>query len=117
MVHDLTHREAILDAHKLLTNPVVRATIEGHYGRELYRQFVPWLQSIAHDAYKDDGLGAVENLFRSIRSRSTIMGMGYRIATIISQLAGYSSSLEMVPVKAHGRRDEGFHSVAARNVE
>lgn len=99
VVHDLTHREAILDAHKLLTNPVVRATIEGHYGRELYRQFVPWLQSIAHDAYKDDGLGAVENLFRSIRSRSTIMGMGYRIATIISQLAGYSSSLEMVPVK------------------
>lgn len=99
VVHDVTHREAILDANKLLTNPVVRAAIVDHYGPEIYSQMVPWLQSIAHDTYKNDGLGAVENLFRSVRSRATIMGMGFRISTIISQLAGYSSSLELVPIK------------------
>lgn len=99
VVHDVTHREAILDANKLLTNPVVRAAIVSHYGPEIYSQMVPWLQSIAHDTYKNDGLGAVENLFRSVRSRATIMGMGFRISTIISQLAGYSSSLELVPIK------------------
>ena len=100
VVHDVTHREPILDAYKLLTNPNVRAAITSHYGPEIYSQMVPWLQSIAHDEYKNDGLGAVENLFRSVRSRATIMGMGYRISTILTQLAGYSSSLEMVPVNA-----------------
>lgn len=100
VIHDVTHREAILGAYKLLTNPNVRGEISNRYSPELWQQMVPWLQSIAHDAYKNDGLSAVENMFRSIRSRATIMGMGFRISTMLSQIAGYSSSLEMVPVKA-----------------
>lgn len=99
VIHDLTHREAIMDAHKILTNGEVRGEIENRYGRETYQQIVPWLQSIAHDAYKADGLQAVDRMLRGIRSRATIMGMGYRITTMVTQLAGYMSSLEMVKVK------------------
>lgn len=99
VIHDLTHREAIMDANKLLTNPEVRAAIEGRFGKELYRQFVPWLQSIAHDRVQNDGLSAMNAVFRGIRSRATIVGMGYRISTMLTQVVGYSSSAEMVPVK------------------
>jgi hypothetical protein len=99
VIHDVTHREAILDSYKLLTDPKIRGAIEARYSRELYQQMVPWLQSIAHDAYKDDGLQAVERLFRGVRSRATIMGMGFRISTMIMQVAGLSSSLEMVNMK------------------
>ncbi|WP_299078705.1 hypothetical protein [uncultured Paraglaciecola sp.] len=108
VIHDLTHREAIMDAHKLLTNAVTRSTIEARYSPELYKQFVPWLQSIAHDAYKDEGLGAVERMFKGIRTRSTIMGMGFRVSTILTQLAGYSSSLEMVSAKSMAGATKDF---------
>lgn len=99
VIHDLTHREAILDAHKLLTNGVIREEISTRYGPELYAQILPWLQSIAHDAYKNDGAQAAERLMRGIRSRATIMGMGYRIATMLTQLAGFFSTVEMVQSK------------------
>lgn len=99
VIHDLTHREAIMDANKLMTNQLVRAEIETRYSPEVYKQLVPWLQSIAHDAYKNDGLEAAERLFKGIRTRSTIMGMGFRISTILTQLAGYSSALEIVSAK------------------
>lgn len=99
VIHDLTHREAIMDANKLLTNADVRAEIENRYGKEIYRQFIPWLQSIAHDRTPNDGLSAVNRVFRGIRSRATMVGMGFRVSTIITQVVGYSSSAEMVPVK------------------
>ena len=115
VIHDLTHREAILDANKLLTNSVVRNEIEQRYGKELYRQVLPWLQSIAHDGYQNDGLNAVNQLFRGIRSRATIMGMGFRISTILTQLAGYSSALEMVSAKnmAGAMKDFMLHPQAS----
>jgi hypothetical protein len=99
VIHDVTHREAILDANKLLTTPAVRAEIEARYGRELYGQFVPWLQSIAFDAYKNDGLSAADRLFKGIRSRATIVGMGFRFSTMLTQLSGLSASAEMVNIK------------------
>lgn len=96
VIHDLTHREAIMDAHKILTDRSVRAEIEARHGREIYQQFVPWLQSVAHDNIKNDGLQGVEAVMRGVRSRATMVGMGFRISTILTQVAGYSSVLEMV---------------------
>lgn len=99
MIHDITHREAIRDVNKILTRTSVRSAIEDRYGKEIYRQFVPWLQSIANDRAPNDGLSAVNSVFRGIRSRATMVGMGFRISTILTQVMGYSSALEIVPVK------------------
>lgn len=96
VIHDVTHREAIMDANKMMADPFVRGEIESRYGRELYMQLVPWLQNIAHDAYKKDGLAPAEQLFRGIRSRATIVAMGFRIATGLAQLAGFGPSLEVL---------------------
>jgi len=100
VIHDLTHREAIIDANKMLTNADVRAEIENRYGKEIYRQFVPWLQAIAHDRTENDGLSAVNKVLRGVRSRATMVGMGFRLSTMITQVVGYSSSAEMVNPKA-----------------
>lgn len=96
VIHDLTHREAIMDAHKIMTDRTVRSEIEARYGREIYQQFVPWLQSIAHDNVKNDGLAGVEAVMRGVRSRATMVGMGFRVTTILTQVAGFSSVMEMV---------------------
>lgn len=96
VIHDVTHREAVLDAHKIMSDQAVRATVEARYGREIYQQFTPWLQSIAHDQVKNDGLQGVNKVLRGIRSRATTVGMGFRISTMLTQLAGLSSATEMV---------------------
>lgn len=100
VIHDLTHREAIIDANKMLTNADVRSEIENRYGKEVYRQFVPWLQAIAHDRTENDGLSAINKVLRGVRSRATMVGMGFRLSTMITQVVGYSSSAEMVNPKA-----------------
>jgi len=99
VIHDLTHREAIMDAVKFITNAPVRNEIETRYGKAIYQQMMPWLQSIARDQSQNDGLAAVNRLFRSIRSRATMVAMGFRISTMLAQIGGLSSSAEMVPVK------------------
>jgi len=99
VIHDLTHREAIMDAVKFLTNAPVRNEIETRYGKAIYQQIMPWLQSIAKDTAPNDGLSAVNNMFRKIRSRATMVAMGFRISTMLAQISGLSASAEMVPVK------------------
>lgn len=100
VIHDVTHREAVLTAHKFLVNTQVRSAIESRYGVEYYNQLVPWLRSIAQEPYQNDGLSAWMALLRGVRSRATMMGMGLRITTMVTQLAGYSSSLEMVSIRS-----------------
>ena len=108
VIHDLTHREAIRDAYKLITDGEVRATIQARYGREIYDQFVPWLQSIAHDGFSNDGLASWENLFRKARLNSSIMAMGYRFSTIVTQLAGIGSAMEIISPKHYAASMKDF---------
>ncbi len=96
VIHDVTHREAVMSANKLLTDPFLRAEITSRYGKGLYDQVVPWMQNIAYDAYKKDGLSSVEKAFRGIRSRATIVAMGFRVSTVMAQLAGFTPSLEVL---------------------
>lgn len=106
VIHDVTHREALIDANKLLTNPFLRAEISSRYGKEMYDQIVPWLQNIAHDAYKRDGLGAVERFMRGARTHATIVAMGFRISNGIMQLSGFGPSLEvLIPSGSKGLGD------------
>lgn len=100
VIHDLTHREAIMDAVKLLTREDVRNEIQNRYGREIYSQILPWLQSIAHDRMENDGLGGFNKMLRGLRSRATIVGLGFRISTMLTQVSGFGPSLEMVSVKS-----------------
>ena len=110
VIHDLTHREAIRDAYKLLTAPAVVNAIDERYGKEIRRQFVPWLQSIAHDNMRNDGLQGWEKLFRKARLNASIMAMGYRFSTIITQLAGITPVLEMVKPRYYAGAFKDFLS-------
>lgn len=96
VIHDTTHREAIQTANKFVTDERVRAAIVEKFGAERYNQLVPWLQSIANDRRSNDGLDWSRRTLRAVRSRASIMAMGLRYSTIVTQTLGYSASLEMV---------------------
>ncbi len=105
VVHDLTHREAIMQADKFLSDKRIMKAVDNTLGPEVRKMFRPWLQRIANEwAYDRAGSTGVENIIKKIRLNTTIVGMGFRASTILMQAAGYSNSFEVV----------GFKWVAAR---
>lgn len=101
VIHDLSFREAIMDADRYLANPKIEAAIESVMGREVVNQFRPWLQNIANEWAQDRrGLAFAEALFKHLRTSTTIMGLGYRLSTVLVQPLGLSNSTERVGERA-----------------
>lgn len=97
VVHDLTHRRAVIDTARLIAKDDVRDAIEMAAGREVYRLLRPWLQSIAAPAY-DPGVG-IEAFLGRARSGTTIVNMGLKITTAIVQPLGYLTTVSFLGPK------------------
>ena len=105
VIHDLTHREAVMQADKFLTDRRIVAAVDETLGPEVRRQFRPWLQHIANEwAYDRAGGAAAEKFLRAMRRNATFVGMAFRASTVFMQAAGYSDSTGIIGVKAmtHG---------------
>ncbi|ALJ15366.1 hypothetical protein [Sphingopyxis macrogoltabida] len=115
VIHDITHREAVMQAHKFLSDPRVKRGIDETLGREYRRAFTPWLKYVANQYAQEragnEGIGA---FMSSLRSNTTVVGMGFRFSTVIMQAAGYSNSLEFIGAKWGA---QGAAQFAARPVE
>ncbi|TDY25751.1 hypothetical protein B0G81_6234 [Paraburkholderia sp. BL6665CI2N2] len=84
VIHDIAYREAIMDAHRFLSDSKVREGVENTLGREYYAQFTPWLKAIANDRNVDNREVAFwENFIRAARTNATMVGLGYRLTTIL----------------------------------
>lgn len=100
VIHDLTHREAVMQADKFLSNRRVIAAIDGSLGPEYRRMFRPWLKFIANQwAMERSGNEGIGAFLSKARTNTTVVGMGFRITTILTQIAGYSNSFEYVGAK------------------
>lgn len=97
VVHDLTHREALIDATKLIEHPTTREAIEGAAGKEMYRQLHPWLRNIAGDRMNlHDG---TEEIMQKARAGATLVNMGFKISTGVYQLSGILQSTSRIGPK------------------
>lgn len=93
VIHDLTHREAIMQADRFLSDKGIMQAVDETMGPEVRRQFRPWLQHIANEwAYDRAGLGAAERFLRGVRRNTTFVGMAFRASTVFMQAAGLSDS-------------------------
>src|SRR5690606_26698505 len=97
VVHDLTHRRAILDIDRLIQHPRVAAAIEGAAGRAMHRELRPWLQSIANDIREP--AGPFERILGHARMGATVVNMGWKITTAIVQPLGYFQSIDLLGEK------------------
>lgn len=94
-IHDIAYREAIIDADKFISNGTVRKSIISALSQEHYDQLRPWLQSIANDRKVDmQALKWFDQLAHGARTRSTIVGLGYRISTML--VHGSSAAAESI---------------------
>jgi hypothetical protein len=97
VIHDLTHRRALLDVDRLVTSNRVREAIEETAGRQMYRQLRPWLRNIATD-YRAP-MTAPEAILNHARAGATIVNMGWKLTTAIVQPLGYFNSVELLGPK------------------
>jgi len=100
VIHDVTHREAVIDADRFLSDRRIVKAIRGTLGPEVQRQLRPWLQHIANEwAIDRRGAEGWDKLAKTLRTHSTIIGMGYRLSTILMQIGGYANSTEQIGVR------------------
>ena len=118
VIHDLTHREAIMQADKFLSNKRIMKAVDDTLGPEVRKLFRPWLQRIANEwAYDRAGNAGWEKFFKKLRLNATIVGMGFRASTVLMQAAGYSNSFERVGARwVAPRMKDAFNPSAYRFV-
>lgn len=104
-VHDLSFREAIMDADKFLTDKRIRAAVDNTLGHEYTMQFRKWLQSIANDRNIDEkGLAGMDWLARQARINTTMVGVGFRVSTMMKHgMTALSNSIGEIGAKAMTR--------------
>lgn len=115
VIHDVTHREAVIDAHRFLNDKRVIAAVRSALGEHVQKQFNPWLQHIANEfAYDAQGMGSVEKLVKGLRTNATFVGMAFRVSTTMMQLAGFFNTAERIGTRWTA---EGIYRVGKSPVE
>lgn len=85
------------DALKFTSHPRVRSLIERKLGPEYYAQIRPWLKSQVNEASMDTAtLTALDQVLRQFRVNTTMVGLGFRVTTMLAQLGGLPNSASEV---------------------
>lgn len=98
VIHDLTHREAIIDVAKIIGQKEVREAIEAAVGKEMYRQLNPWLTAIASDR-RGEYANPMEGILGRARMGATIVNMGWKFTTALVQFTGYTVTVKEIGTK------------------
>ncbi|AOR77232.1 hypothetical protein [Novosphingobium resinovorum] len=97
VIHDITHREAVITANRFLSSERVRRAVDAALGQEIGNQFRPWVKFVANSwALERAGNEGIGRWLGKLRANATAVGMGLRATTMITQIAGYSNSIEVV---------------------
>lgn len=96
VIHDLTHRKAIIDAAKIISNKEIKKALNETLGVNIANQFNPWLQGVANDMVMDSkkGIDAWTNMSATLRANLSVAWMGFSATTGIQQVLGFSQSWE-----------------------
>lgn len=95
VAHDLAFREVVMDGYKFLSNDKVREAIRSALGAEYEKQTLVWLKAVANEwALDRRGLEGIDKFLQTARANTAIVGMGFRISTMLSQTAGFANSVQ-----------------------
>lgn len=87
IIHDLTHREAIADANRLLNSHMLDTKIRQYYGADAKRQLS---RAIADIAQGNSGAAqALDGWAGRVRQNVSVAGLGFNIVSAALQLTGW----------------------------
>lgn len=85
MIHDISFRDFVLQANKVLYDKEIRSAIRKHYGKEYEDQLIPWLKRIANNFNTDEkGLGYITNLLRATRINMISYALPYNYKVLFT---------------------------------
>lgn len=89
VIHDVTHRQAVSQAKRLLTDPRVHSVISTRLGPEYAKAMGAWLENIArpNTAFSKDNPALVA-IGRYLNKGVSLVGLGFRVTTSLVQLLG-----------------------------
>lgn len=91
VIHDITHRRAVIDVAKIVEDKRIREAMEGTVGREIHRTLKPWLMNIAGER-RSEPISKIERILSKARSGATVVNMGLKMTTALVQFSGYTVS-------------------------
>lgn len=98
VVKDLTHRKWLIDANWIAHDRDVRAALRQHLGDEYVQLFPDWVRSVAND--RNFASMRTLNVWRRgiehLRYNVMIAAMGFKAATMASQISGIGPAIEVV---------------------
>lgn len=98
VVKDLTHRKWLVDANWITSNREVRAAVAEHLGEEYVPTLTDWVKQVANDKNHNSlaSLSVWRRMLTHFRYNAVIAAMGFKASTMLSQIAGIGSSIEVV---------------------
>ncbi|MEK9748663.1 MAG: hypothetical protein VW333_08100 [Pseudomonadales bacterium] len=97
VIHDVTHREAVIAVNKVLKSPRVRQAIADTRGQGAIRELENWLKHVA--AGDVDPINHWEKFMRHARFGISIAEMGFSLRTVIVQPFGFTNSISQLGAK------------------
>lgn len=88
VAHDLTHREAVADALRIILHPTIRAALDTRMGPATTRELRQWVADIASGPPTTTGARLVGFLRRGF----SMATMGFRTMTAAIQLTGFANA-------------------------
>jgi hypothetical protein len=100
VVHYLTHYEPVRAIDRLVAHSEVRKAITEGLSREMYNEFRPWLQRVAHaGALGLEHMTMIDRGLRALRVGNTLNRFGFKITSSLMQGLNILSSAKEVGIK------------------
>ncbi len=117
VVHDFTHREAILDINRIINDDRFRGLVEKTIGKTFYKEFQPWLNSIA-TTVRTESISWMEALAAHAKKGVTVVALGLKVSSGLMQTAGYGNTVKELGEKYAliGLRQMGQNGANLKNL-
>jgi hypothetical protein len=97
VIHDITHREAVVQAWKFATEPRVQSAMKRALGEKYADQMRPWVKFVANSmAQERAGNEAVGAIIKKARQNVTMVALGVRATTIMAHTAGIPAGVSVI---------------------
>lgn len=94
VIHDITHRETVIDLHKMINDPEIKANIIGAVGKDMYDRLNPWLREEIAGARQGDPANPIESLAASARGASVLVNLGMNFASAAVHATNYGMAID-----------------------
>jgi hypothetical protein len=97
VVHDITHRKAVINVSKLIRDKRLQKSLTSTIGIDMQSQLRDWLQDVAQE--KSNPSDSFHRLLRWARVGTTVMNLGLKATTTVTQFVGYTQTINALGIK------------------